>query len=105
MTYYYLLAVGGDCGPTGMSNKADCIPIDPSAPYFAIVREYLRNQLEIELGSATAETYLDVTTGKFKDDVNEHHRLGNKLIELGVFHHKWHKRTRWRLEEGETTHD
>ena len=94
-----LLAIGGDCSAGAMTDTADYIPIDPSASYFTTIQEYLLNQLDIEIGSATAETYMDLTTGPFQDAVNEHHRLGNKLIEMGVFQHKWHKRTRWILEE------
>jgi len=31
--------------------------------------------------------------------VDEHNALGNAMIEKGIFSHKYHKRTKWILEE------
>ena len=36
---------------------------------------------------------------RFGHAVERLNRAGNKLIELGLFEHKWHKRTTWRLRE------
>jgi hypothetical protein len=41
----------------------------------------------------------DDTDEELRKLVDEHHDLGNKLIDVGVFEHKWHKRTNWVLEE------
>ena len=38
----------------------------------------------------------------FSKLVKEHNDIGNKLIDLKVFDHKWHKRTFWNLVEVET---
>ena len=91
---YCLLAVSGDCANGGMSDYSDFIPI---IEYEELIKLYLHNQLEIELESFTSEI------SEFSDRLGElykiHHDLGNALIDCGVFHHKWHKRTKWVLME------
>ncbi len=89
---YGLLAISGDCSARGMSDKADFIRL--SNKHLNLVKEYLRNQLELQLYSMSND--IDEA---FRKLVDEHHYLGNKLIDVGVFEHKWHKRTNWVLEE------
>ena len=90
---YRLKAVSGDCASGGFSNKGDILKI-PSK-HFNLVKKYLRNQLEIELYCVNKDIYKKA----FTKLVLEHHKIGNKLIDLKVFHHKWHKRTTWNLVE------
>ena len=90
---YRLKAVSGDCASGGLSKKDDILKI-PSK-HFNLVKKYLRNQLEIELYCVNQDIYKKA----FTKLVLEHHKLGNKLIDLKVFKHKWHKRTTWNLVE------
>ena len=89
---YGLLAISGDCSARGMSDKAVFIRL--SNKHLNLVKKYLRNQLELQLYSMSND--IDEA---FRKLVDEHHDLGNKLIDVGVFEHKWHKRTNWVLEE------
>ena len=91
--YYRLKAVSGDCAKGGMSNKGDVLSIPKQ--HFNLVKDYLRNQLEIELYTIDQDIYKKA----FGKLVKEHNEIGNKLIDLKVFHHKWHKRTHWELIE------
>tara|TARA_R100001594_G_scaffold149336_1_gene206832 strand:+ start:888 stop:1184 length:297 start_codon:yes stop_codon:yes gene_type:complete len=95
MTDYCLLAVSGDCSATGMTDKAEVLPVP--AKHLDAVSAYLRNQLEIDLASAAITCIEDAEADIFCKLVNEHNKLGNTLIEKGVFHHKYHKRTNWAL--------
>ena len=99
MTDYYLLAVSGDCSSTGMTDKAEVLPVP--AKHLDAIGDYLRNQLEISLASAAITCVEELQSSKFVRLVDEHHEMGNKLIEDGVFHHKWHKRTKWALTPSE----
>ena len=93
---YCLLAISGDCSAGGMGDTSDYIPLQKSDMY--LVAQYLRNQLERDILFASAGDDLGVyKTDKCQQLVDEHHALGNALIAIGVFHHKWHKRTQWKL--------
>ena len=95
---FCLLAIGGDCSAHGMGDVPDFIPLERDDE--GLVRDYLANELDRSFVVAfqhddgkkyrrywsSPETLLD-----------EHFRLGNDLIERGIFHHKWHLRTEWAL--------
>lgn len=90
---FCLLAIEGDCAAGAMSHKADFIPLHTIPE---TLREYLRNQLELQIeGNQMAFTI----SPRFSELVSDHHRLGNALIDQGIFAHKWHKRTQWILCE------
>ena len=98
-----LLAIDGDCaaGPAkrynlsfGHSDTPDFIPLDGSD--FPLVKLYLENQLRRQTSSPF---FVDPASDRFSELLNEHHALGNALIAIGIFHHKWHKRTTWVLWE------
>ena len=88
---YCLVAISGDCSQGAMSDKSDYIPVGPG--HWELTKMYLRNQLELSFASAENS---HLTLERL---VREHHDIGNALIALGVFHHKWHKRTEWVLSE------
>jgi hypothetical protein len=94
---YGLLAISGDCSARGMSDKADFIRL--SNKHLNLVKKYLRNQLELQLYSMSDDTDEELRKLVLQTLVDEHHDLGNKVIDVGVFEHKWHKRTNWVLEE------
>lgn len=96
LKYYRLKAVSGDCAKGGMSKKGDFLKIPKK--HFSLVKDYLRNQLERELYTVDQDIYKDAFSKLIKD----HNDIGNKLIDLKVFDHKWHKRTFWNLVEVET---
>ena len=88
---YCLVAVRGDCGG-GMSDKHDCIVLNGS--HFDLVKDYLK--ADMQLSFLFAE---ECTIEKMTPAIWECNRLGNQLIDCGVFSHKWHKRTDWVLAE------
>ena len=87
---FCLLAIEGDCAAGAMSDKADFIPLQQ---FNETLKAYLRNQLEISLECWTME--IATQSLRFSELVQEHHNLGNELIDQGIFAHKWHKRTDW----------
>lgn len=93
-----LLAISGDCSEGAMSDHADYIPIDPAD--FDLIAEYIRNQNELTIlayqGLLNPSKKVERKYSKLRD---QHHNLGNELIERGVFHHKYHKRTDWIITE------
>lgn len=88
---YCLVGVSGDCGG-GMSNKHDCIVLNGS--HFDLVKDYLKADMQVSFLSAEECSIEDMTPA-----IRECNRLGNQLIDCGVFAHKWHKRTNWVLAE------
>tara|TARA_R100001443_G_scaffold46195_5_gene59155 strand:- start:33 stop:422 length:390 start_codon:yes stop_codon:yes gene_type:complete len=95
-----LLAIGGDCSAHGMGNIPDFIPIERED--VGLVRAYLTNELERQFLRVERRDYFRDyfdDAEKYQTLLAEHFRLGNELIERGVFHHKWHNRTQWMLWE------
>jgi len=82
MNKYFLKAISGDCSAGGLSDKGDIIPIKDK--HLNIVREYL----------TASNTFYYTENHKNLLEMND---LGNQLIDLGIFEHKWHKRTEWIL--------
>ena len=96
---FCLLAIGGDCATGGISDNSDFIPLHE---FNETLKAYLRNQLEMSLECWTME--IGTQSLRFSELVQEHHALGNELIDQGIFAHKWHKRTDWiicELDENE----
>tara|TARA_R110000782_G_scaffold102917_1_gene190374 strand:- start:10 stop:288 length:279 start_codon:yes stop_codon:yes gene_type:complete len=89
MSKYFLKAISGDCSAGGLSDKGDIIPIKDK--HLNIVREYLT-------ASNTFYNIVDHLAGiTATKELVEMNNLGNQLIDLGIFEHKWHKRTEWIL--------
>ena len=89
---YCLVGVSGDCSAGGMSEKSDCIVLNGA--HFGLVKDYLMADMKVSFLSAEECSIEDMTPA-----IRECNRLGNQLIDCGVFAHKWHKRTNWVLEE------
>ena len=98
-----LLAVSGDCSAHGMSDEPCFIPIHEED--LPLISDYLRKQQECAVlcmenwfkncNSNSKWKY----SHKYQNAMAAAHDLGNELIERKVFHHKYHKRTEWRLVE------
>jgi hypothetical protein len=86
---FCLLAIGGDCSAGAMSDKADFIPLHDLNETLV---EYLKNQLERDIKGYNDINFDDPD---FLAVIEQHHKLGNELIDQGIFAHKWHKRTDW----------
>ena len=89
---YCLVAVSGDCSAGCMSEKSDCIVLNGA--HFGLVKDYLMADMKVSFLSAEECSIEDMTPA-----IRECNRLGNQLIDCGVFAHKWHKRTDWVLVE------
>ena len=106
MTYKFawgLLAIEGDCSANGMGDQPDFIPIHKED--FPLIASYLRIQNECSVLSIE-NWFKNIDSGKkwkysrkYQNAMHKSHLLGNELISLGVFHHKWHKRTTWKIVE------
>ena len=86
---FCLLAIEGDCAAGGMSDKSDFIPLHDLNETLV---QYLKNQLERDIKGYNDISFDDPD---FLAVIEEHHALGNELINQGIFAHKWHKRTDW----------
>ena len=94
---YCLRAISGDCSAQGITDKAEIIALKKQD--MPLVGKYLRNQLEMELMSVDIVYPSDYLHHASVAIVDEHNALGNAMIEKGIFSHKYHKRTKWILEE------
>jgi len=94
---YCLVATSGDCAAGGLSKNNSFIPLPADGSFFSLVKSYLRNQLEQDFENR--EMPIGKITDRFCKLRDEHHDLGNALIECKIFKHKWHKRTSWILAE------
>lgn len=98
-----LYAVSGDCAPGAMSDSGEVIEFDNK--YADLVASFLRAQLEWELcsclelpgayqpGSVDQEKKSAVLRAMFE--------AGDQLEWVGIFSHKWQRRTTWALGEPE----
>lgn len=94
---YCLVSTSGDCAAGGLSKENTFIVLPKDKSFFTIVKSYLRNQMEQDFESS--EMPIGKISEKFCKLRDEHHDLGNALIDCGIFEHKWHKRTDWILAE------
>jgi hypothetical protein len=88
---YELVATDGDCSNHGMGDTNDRLPVRNK--YLSIVAEYLRIDLEHTLACALEDDL--PSTELYK----QYWRLSADMLDLGIFEHKWHTRTSWRLAE------
>ncbi len=100
MEYKYgLLAISGDCAKGGMGNKSDCIIISGTKNN-DLIRSYLEANQQVEiLCTVYNRDPGDQNDQEYTDAIRKENDLGNKMIDAGVFKHKWHKRTSWILVE------
>jgi len=90
---YCLLAVDGDCSAGAMTDKNDVLPVQKR--HLKAVAKFLRADLELSLALALN----DIDYGKGDKRFTAVRNTSWRLLELGVFHHKWHSRTGWILVE------
>lgn len=94
---YCLVSTSGDCAAGGLSDENTFIVLPKDKSFFTLVKNYLRNQMEQDFENS--EMPIGTISEKFYKLREEHHDLGNALIDCGIFEHKWHKRTDWILAE------
>lgn len=95
-TQLCLVAVSGDCSAGAMSKENSVLLFD--AKHNNLVKEYLIADLKFWMYSATEGVLCGNVT---KGDQTYYHRLVDAetaLREVGIFKHKYHTRTSWRLE-------
>jgi hypothetical protein len=94
---YCLYAHSGDC-------THDTIILNGN--HLDVIEEYLKVENEREIQSAFHwKSIDDLKSDKARSLHDKSNDLGNKLIDLGIFHHKWHKRSSWILTEVEFDED
>jgi hypothetical protein len=84
-TDWALLAISGDCSAGAMSDQPTYIPFQKDD--FPLISAYLKAQTVTQ------------TARQFSNALHIQNELGEKLINQGVFHHKYHKRTDWIIVE------
>ena len=98
-----LFAVSGDCAPGRMSDVGEVIQFD--AKHGAIVADFLRAQLEWDLASSfelPGAYKLGSAEQEKKSAILENmYKKGDALEAVGIFTHKWQRRTTWALGEPE----
>ena len=100
MEYKYgLLAISGDCAKGGMGDTSDCIIISGTKNN-DLIRNYLEAHQQVHILSTLYNRNPgDQNDKEYTDAILKENDLGNKMIDAGVFKHKWHKRTDWILVE------
>jgi hypothetical protein len=95
---YVLVAVGGDCGPQGITDVADVVYVDLKDEFVRThVEDLLRAQVETTLYSALDEDPASSVRGRMA--YWRQHKAGLDLTEDGVFTHKYQTRSTWMLME------
>ena len=85
---YILKAVEGDV--VGMGGN-DTIKLENHADNMPLIKDWLRNQLEMSFFTAD-DSYKDPEFTRLNE---KSHEIGNALIKCGVFRDKYDKRTEW----------
>ena len=92
---YCLLAVDGDCSAGAMADKNTVLPVQKR--HLKAVAKFLRADLEGSLAVALDD--INHSEGYRDPRFTAVSKTSWRLLELGVFHHKWHSRTGWILAE------
>ena len=87
-----LVAISGDCAD---NPNNDVLPFDNK--HEALVREYLRADLEWTMLSMFKAGENLVSTTENQKIFDDMQRTSHEMLEVGIFHHKYHKRTTWKL--------
>tara|TARA_R110000765_G_scaffold34211_4_gene77696 strand:+ start:308 stop:760 length:453 start_codon:yes stop_codon:yes gene_type:complete len=104
-TDWALLAISGDCSAGAMSDQPTYIPFQKDD--FPLISAYLKAQTVTQ--TLGVQDWFDnvivdgpgskKTARQFSSALHIQNELGEKLINQGVFHHKYHKRTDWIIVE------
>jgi hypothetical protein len=105
-----LLAIDGDCSNMGMSDTSECIVLldkNKRQVWHDSIADFLDKQRRIDCFDASIP-HLEMIR---EENIRTRHQLevekcalGQKLIELGIFEHKYHLRTKWMLVNYEVGH-
>jgi len=100
-TDWALLAISGDCSAGAMSDQPTYIPFKEKD--FPLISAYLKAQTVTQ--TLSVQDWFDnvivdgpgskKTARQFSNALRKENELGEELINQGVFHHKYHKRTEW----------
>jgi len=100
MVKLYLHAVEGDCSARGMCDWANILPLKNDEE-IELAKAYIRNNMEFNFIYAEVDMLVNkpsLEQRKALDELYaEEHKIYSQLKKRGVFEHKWHRRTEWKI--------
>ena len=100
MTNLYLYAVEGDCSAKGMSNRANILPLKNDKE-IELAKAYIRNDMECDFIYAEVDYFINKPSPEQRKALDELYAEERKIYfalkKKGVFEHKWHRRTTWKI--------
>ena len=100
MTKLYLYAIEGDCSARGMSDRANILPLKNDKE-IELAKKYIRNDMECDFIYAEVDILLNKASPEQRKVLDELYAEERKIYfalkKRGVFEHKWHRRTTWKI--------
>ena len=90
-----LIATSGDMSKNGIGSKNTVVPFDSA--YLKEVKQFLRDQLELELHSMNDNFESKENAKKFRKIYDNVRNSFNKLISLNIMEDKYDFRSGWEL--------
>jgi len=88
---FCLVATSGDCSKEGMSSYNEAIPFQNQQ--IKLVKKFIKAQNDLEL----AYMFCEYGTSSSRKASNKFYDAFAELKDLGIFEHKWHSRTSWKV--------
>jgi hypothetical protein len=88
---FCLVAISGDCSKEGMCSYNEAIPFQNQ--HIKLVKKFLKAQNDLEL----AFMFCEYGTASSRKSTNKFYDAFAELRDLGIFEHKWHGRTSWKV--------
>ena len=100
MTKLYLYAIEGDCSARGMSDRANILPLKNDKE-IELAKKYIRNDMECDFIFAEVDMWVNRPSPEQRKALDElyaeERKIAFELKKRGVFEHKWHRRTTWKI--------
>ena len=100
MTKLYLYAIEGDCSARGMCDWANILPLKNDEEV-ELAKAYIRNDMECDFIYAEVDYFVNNPSPEQRKALDELYAEERKIYfalkKRGVFEHKWHRRTTWKI--------
>jgi len=100
MTKLYLYAVEGDCSARGICDWASILPLKNDEE-IELAKAYIRNNMECDFIYAEVDMLVNSPSPEQRKALDElyaeEREIYFALKKRGVFEHKWHRRTTWKI--------
>ena len=100
MVKLYLYAIEGDCSARGQCDWANILPLKNDEEV-ELAKKYIRNEMELDFIYAEVDLLINDPSPEQRESLDKlyakEHKIYSELKKRGVFEHKWHRRTTWKI--------